>query len=264
VAEQIAAVRAGFWRRGIAFTIDWTIAGLLILFIAPIAFYLTDGRVQFFSSPINVSQCEGLNDLPPGMAPPEFQPNFAARCKFSVFGLQIAETATIGRSTKQGVGTSSVHITIAVDSRGHALSAIMLDWLFWPLFLSLRWWRDRVAASPGRLVTDMHIASAGIERRARNLAKRYLLVALLLVAIWLFQLTITYAASASGFFASGDAKAAFLLSLSPIIVLLPVVIVPIMKGRDVFYDRWSGTAVVLDEPPAESEEKQETAAPAPQ
>jgi hypothetical protein len=264
VAEQIVAVRAGFWRRAIAFLIDCTIIGLLILIVAPIAFHLTNGRVQFVGSPIKMIQCEALKDLPPRMAPPDFQPNFGSRCQTSIFGWQIADTATIGRSTKQGAATSSIHVTIAVDSSGNALDAVMLDWLFLPLLLSFRWWRDYSGASPGRLVTGMHIASASGERPVQNLKKRYLLVALFFAVGWIFQLAINYAAAFSGFLTSGEPGPVFLLSLTPIVVFLPIVIVPIIRRRDVFYDRWSGTAVVLDEPPAESEEKQETAAPAPQ
>lgn len=249
MAEQVQAVRAGFWRRIIAFTVDIFIVMLLLQPVAIFAYSLTDGRIQLSSKIISGQyDCTTLTALPPTITVTAFEPNYIFSCRSTMLGRTVSHLMEIGRKTRSGDTTTDGSVTVALDESDRPIGIFHLDWLLLPLTLLFRWWLDRIAATPGRLLTRIHFeARDPRERPTPGLAKRYGLFALpflplLPPLIWPLDLLNLLGAMPFIYALAG-------LAIAIGTIFLVLGIVPIAKRRDAFYDRCAGTAVVLDNPP---------------
>jgi hypothetical protein len=228
-----------------SFLVDAIVVVLLLQVVAIFAFQLSNGRVQLTHG-VRVKDCTAVTSLPAGMAVPSFTPNYMTSCRSTIFGWPFARTVEVGRKAQDAALLTEISVTVAVDEDGRVIDAFFLDWLVLPLLLVFRWWLDRGDASPGRHATNIHIETASGERPARNLAKRYALFGLIWLPMTLFE-------AWSGIFGGianweRDLEVQGSLSTLTLIALIATVVIPIVRRRDTFYDRWAGTAVVRDKP----------------
>lgn len=128
-------------------------------------------------------------------------------------------------------------------SNGRVIQAFSLDWLFLPLLLVMRWLMDRDVGSPGRLAVNTRLALRFTDSRA-PFAKRYALFALIFLPAYAVEAWWT----AFGDFRNETLDFAIAAAVSALTlgVLLIGVVIPIIRGRDAFYDRRAGTMVVRD------------------
>ena len=246
MTERIEAVRAGFWRRAGALLVDAIIVVVLLELATVIAFQMSNGRVQLAEDGFRALDCTTLAAPPPDVPALSFKPNETRRCRATIFGWPIAHTLIVSDKAKDGSVDSETRF--AVDKSGRLIPGIFLDFLWLPLLIGLRLWRDRADASPGRQAVNTHIAitSTGADR-ASALNKRDALFALPWLPVVLFELwSVVF-----GTIETTDRDLDITKSLNSIaaIVLLVVAVIPIIRKRDAFYDRWAGTAVVRDRQP---------------
>jgi uncharacterized RDD family membrane protein YckC len=249
MAEQAHTTRAGFWRRALAFAVDCVIITLLLQAVAVVAFPLTGGRVQSLTGAIGMQQdCSALTVPPPGVVVTAFEPNYIESCRHSFLGRPVGQSVEIGRRTTTTSGTTDGSITIAVDQNGRPSGILALDWLIIPLTLLFRWRRDRYGTTPGRWLTRIHVEAHDTkERPAPGLTKRYGLFALPfipLLPLQIWPLGLLNMAGVTPFLYAASA-----LAVAELVILL-MIVVPIVRRRDAFYDKCADTVVVRDNSPA--------------
>src|SRR5229473_8182056 len=90
-SDQTVGVRAGFWRRLLAFSIDSIIISVLFQVTVAVLFVATSGRIQIYGD-VTHTKCSKLARVPDGLAPPPPPAGFdaARECNFYFFGAQTA------------------------------------------------------------------------------------------------------------------------------------------------------------------------------
>lgn len=243
--ERREAVRAGFWRRFGALLVDTIIVTVVLELVAVIAFQTSSGRVQLTEG-FRTHNCTTLAATPPDLPALPFVPNESRLCSATIFGWPIARTLDVRLKGKDGSVDSET--LFAADEDGRPIRAIFLDWLWIPMLILFRLWRDRDVGSPGRLAVNTHLAirSPG-SNAASAINKRYALFALPWLPLVLFELWIVL----FGTIETTDSDLDITKSLNSLaaLVLIIAAAIPIVLRRDAFYDRFAGTAVMRDNPP---------------
>lgn len=241
--------RAGFWRRVTAAVVDLILAQVLLLGLVALLFAATAGHVtsaiSFYTS------CRPAAEVPPGIAlPPGFDGPARQVCTSLFFGaptrvLFVARSGIAPGAT--AAGAAQVAVPVSPDGRS-GIRALSLDFLYFPLFILLRWATDRFwRGSPGRRLVGIAVTdrdgTAPAEAVPGLLARRYarfawihLPGAALLLAVACWQVAIGRAPLAL------DALAFFSASVWVGVAHL-VAVMAVFRHQDTFYDAPSGTAV---------------------
>jgi hypothetical protein len=126
-------LRAGFWRRLFAISIDSIIVSVLFQVIAAALFAVTSGEIQTHGD-VAYTTCVKLEKVPEGLAPPPpADVNVARRCDVYFLGLQTGRILQLGHVAKEGALARAQ--TYMLDREGRAIDAISLDWVAAPLLI---------------------------------------------------------------------------------------------------------------------------------
>jgi uncharacterized RDD family membrane protein YckC len=249
-SDQPAEVRAGFWRRWLALLIDGIIISLPFQLMVAILFAATSGRIQQFGG-ITYVNCSMLGTVPDGLAPPPpAGSNFARECNVYFFGAETGRSLQVGRVTREGGSTNTVSRVYMLDSDGHPINGVSIDWVVMVVFIAyLLAMETRTGATVGNRITRIRVVDVAVPSEPsvplRKIVTRYLvmsvgIVPMFAVALAYFGLygTDLEATAASNIFTWLRVTA--VLTFVWIIFLC----VPIVRKRDPLYDRMAGTAVV--------------------
>jgi hypothetical protein len=120
-------LRAGFWRRFFAISIDSILITLPLQFLAIWLYPATGGAVQ---SSGFTAECSNIQRLDLKLEPPPSpHANFARICKSSVFGFETSRTIIVGRIIHNGNFTKSTYDTYYLGTNGQSRSIVHLDWI---------------------------------------------------------------------------------------------------------------------------------------
>jgi RDD family len=124
------SLRARFWRRFFAWTIDGCAVGAVIAAIGILLYWATDGRIRVANTVINTSMCAPGGAMPVGLdLPTDFKVHHVVRCTRTVFGIVHDQTLTVSEVTRSGPLTSTRSITFPTDAAGQPTQAFYLDTL---------------------------------------------------------------------------------------------------------------------------------------
>jgi uncharacterized RDD family membrane protein YckC len=250
--------RVGFWRRWLAFVIDWIVVLFPFQVVAAILFAVTAGGVQMNSGFFSV--CTTEKNIPRALdPPPPHDSNFARLCRVSFFGATTGAILTVGRTTREGITTTTVTQGYMVNADGKSIQGTSIDSIVWLAFLAYvigmicktgktlgaRVAKVRVidAARPG--MTGVPLGKTLI---------RYL--AMVIGAVPAFAVLLYQRAAVGG---SADAMFAghffqwFMFAGALGAIWVVVLIVQIARKTDPVYDRLAGTAVVREPSPGETQ-----------
>jgi len=251
IDATVDSPRAGFWRRWLATLIDAIIVTLPFQILASILFALTAGTVQMESG--FFSACAPAGTIPQALdPPPPHDSNFARVCHTSFFGATTGATLTVGRTTKEGVTTTTVSQTYMLDKDGGPINGTSIDGIVGLAFLAylvvMVW---RTGRSLGARVTKVRIVdtenpgASGVPLRKAII--RYLAMAIGAVpafAILIYRYAI-YGGSADAVF-TADFFQWFIYAAAFGALWVIVLILQIAMKKDPVYDRLAGTAVLRD------------------
>ncbi|MEW6639301.1 MAG: RDD family protein [Pseudomonadota bacterium] len=170
-------LRAGVWRRLIAFAIDSLVISLLFQLLAAGLFTITSGRVQMRGD-LNTTTCVTRTTLPDGEAPPAAAGTIHD-CSITLFGLPTARVLQIG-DTSAGDGQTIMRSSWLTPD-GHPIDALPLDGLAMvALILALVLMECRSGTTLGSRITGIRVIDAAAIDSAtvppHKVAGRYLAV----------------------------------------------------------------------------------------
>ena len=240
--------RAGFWRRAVAAMVDLAIVQILLQVVTAALFATTAGHVT--SGVAFYTSCRPADAVPAGVGvPADFGPATLQLCTSSLFGAPTRSLFVAYHGAGTGAVRDKTPFVAPVTPDGRAgIGAFSLDWLFYPVFILLRWACDRFwRGSPGRRVVGIAITGSGGTASASDLphllARRYarfgwihLPGSALLLAVAGWQAVAEAVPSVIG-------ELAFFFGSAWIGVAHLVAVMAIFRHRDTFYDAPSGTAV---------------------
>lgn len=249
--------RAGFWRRFLATLIDMIVVIVPFQIVAAILFTMSAGNVQMNSGLF--SSCTPAVAIPKALDPrPPHDSNFATICHVSFFGATTGSTLIVGRTTREGVTTTSVRQGYMLDGDGKPINGTSIDWIVQLAFvfylLGMVWKTGRTLGARALQVRIVNAAQPGVPGvpLGQTIA-RYLAMVIGIVpmfAVLLYQRAIV-GGSADAMFTEGFFHwfvAAGVIALLWWLVLL----VQIARKRDPVYDRLAGTAALLSQSDAPS------------
>jgi uncharacterized RDD family membrane protein YckC len=244
-------MRAGFWRRALAISIDLA----LIAFVATIAGVLlfgpTDGRVRISGALIDVTRCSSVDPQRLVLAnPPPFHITDARRCTKSFFGLVHDRTLQVEEVTRSGTITYRRGVTYPVDADGRAVQVFYIDNLLYVLFVGYVLWLEwRFGQTVGKRIMHIRVQSLGggpidFAQAVKRSVIRFLPWLVLLLPIALLSMF-----GADVFFAFVPGAVLWILALVAIVAALIYVVnfVQTTRRRELpWHDRWAATEVVRD------------------
>ena len=265
-ARGVSEPRAGFWRRGIAWSIDGLVATVLagVIIAIPVAwvFAATNGAVQFGGpSLVILEKCTpaALNHLPGGLEPPPASDaNFAVDCRYSLLGLaDTGRVLTVGKvsTVNQGYSstTTSIGRTYGLGADGLPRSVVSLDGLvllFFLLYLILL--QSRYGATAGMALLKIRVIrvesprSVGVPPLKALIRLVVLFVGFVPVLAYLIWRFLPREADLNN---SGYASRSAPILLTAALLLSGAfylwVLIDIIRRRDPVCDRIARTAVVL-------------------
>ena len=239
--------RAGFWRRAVAAMVDLVIAQMLLQVVTAILFATSAGHVT--SGVALYTSCRPAEAVPEGVGvPADFGPATLRLCSSSLFGAPTRSLFVAYHGTGAEAVADKAPFVAPVTPDGRiGIAAFSLDWLFYPVFIVLRWACDRFWwGSPGRRLVGIAITGSGGTASAaelpRLLARRYARFG------WIHLPGSALLLAVAGWQAAADAVPRVLGELAFfgsawIGVAHLVAAMAIFRHRDTFYDAPSGTAV---------------------
>jgi uncharacterized RDD family membrane protein YckC len=248
------SLRAGFWRRAVAFLIDALVIFVPFQVLVVALYASSDGAVQMTSG-ITFTECVNVTRLPEGFdPPPPAGANFARLCRASFFGLETARWVVVGRATQEGTTTKTITRSYAVSADGKPKQATSIDTIaVLALFLYLILLEWRFGAALGKRLVHVRVIDVARPDRV-GIALRG--AVLRNVAIWgglvvmAAVLLVFYVANRgdpdttfSGSFFSWLAVAGVLAAAFYVWIFVHMV-----ARRDPIYDQIAGTAVVHRDP----------------
>jgi uncharacterized RDD family membrane protein YckC len=244
-------MRAGFWRRVLAISIDLALIALVATVAGVLLFGPTNGRVRIGGALIDVTRCSSVDPQQILLAnPPLFHITNARRCTKSFFGLVHDRTLQIAEVTRSGTITYTRSMTYPVDVDGRVVQAFYIDSLILVLFvgyvLLLEW---RFGQTLGKRIMHIRVQSLGggpisFAQAVKRSVIRFLpwlLLLLLLVLLSMF--------GANFLFAFASSATIWILWLVVVVTALLYVVnfVQTTRGRQLpWHDRWAATEVVRD------------------
>src|SRR5712671_3674613 len=126
--DQIA-VRAGFWRRLFALSIDSITISVLFQLMVAALFIATSGRIQMYGD-LTYTTCSKIESVPDGLTPPPSAgSDLAQECKVYFLGAQTARILLVGPATKEGTNAKSESRSYILDRDGRPTSGLSVDWI---------------------------------------------------------------------------------------------------------------------------------------
>lgn len=262
--------RAGFWRRFAATVLDTLIVLVPLQCLVVAGFALTDGVVQG-GMVSTLTVCEPYN-VPPALlaklrpAPPEGSDS-ARHCSGSLFGFPTFAQLVVGKASRETTESGAIiereqWVSYPMNARGQFIDAYRMDipadiafvvailwqWAARGRTLGGRLLRLRIAwRAPDGSVVGPDLGEgigwwAAIKRLLFSWLVGFAFVPGLLLVFGLYFLLSTLGQP-------GLAKIA-LFALIPIgigqLVFLLMILTDIVQRRDPIYDRWAGTAAVVE------------------
>lgn len=128
-SDQSAGARAGFWRRGLALSIDTIIISVLFQLIVAVLFIATSGRIQIYGD-VTYTSCSKRETIPDGLTPPPpARADIARECNISFLGAQTARILQVGPGTKEGTIDVSASQSYMLDREGYPFDGVPVDWI---------------------------------------------------------------------------------------------------------------------------------------
>jgi uncharacterized RDD family membrane protein YckC len=243
--------RAGFWRRWLATLIDTIIVMFPFQVLAAILFAVTTGGVQMNSGFLTI--CAPATTVPQALdPPPPHDSNFARVCRVSFFGATTGATLTVGRTTREGITTTSVVQRYMLDKDGNQIHGISIDGIVWLALLGYlvamicKTGRTVGARAVGIRVVDSTRPDAPGVPLGRAIV-RYLAMAIGVVpvfALLIYRYAVTGGGADAMFTADFFRWFMYAAVLGALWVI--VLVIQIAKKSDPVYDRLAGTVVLKD------------------
>lgn len=238
-------MRAGSWRRAIAFCADCFLVLLLLQVLAITLYPITGGRVQS-EGVIRITQCQwpppAPLSLPYGdpVVPQGIKLSERKVCRVSVLSLPHAHYLQVASD-----GNDHGPATVLLDDGGRATWVLWLDVLLLPVLLLYRvLMESRLGFTLGKRLTGVRIVGEeGLPSVGQSI-KRSLLFLVPAFSAQLFTAG-EYLASSSLLSLSSAATIVFLITAAISILWFAVAAIQITLGLDTTYDRFAGTSVVL-------------------
>lgn len=245
--------RAGFWRRAVAFIIDYIIVALPLQAVVMALFLLTGGAVQG-SFGFYGTVCNDLADIPTALTPPPPAGyNSVVECRNTLAGFDLKKTLTVSKITVETGTRNWISQTYYLGADGKQRDVWPVDIFASVVFFVYLVLMDcRRGATFGKQVlsirTASHLDAVAVGVPARSAFLRYVVMFAALVPGMLVTLGFELAASRGG-------SDPFALLASPYFVVANIVagviflgwfgwiIVSVVRRRDPVYDRVAGTSV---------------------
>jgi uncharacterized RDD family membrane protein YckC len=222
ISDASVSMRAGFWRRAFAFSIDTLIVSVVLQLMVVFLFFATSGRVQILGD-LSYTSCSVLKSVPNGLVPPPpAGVNYARECNVTFFGaptakiLQVGQTkvATTAKDAAATTAASKADIlkTYMLDRDGRPVDGILLDWFAGlVLIVYLVAMETRSGATLGSRAMGIRVidaaAPAGSGVPLRKIALRY--GAMLIGCLPIVAVLLVY----FGLYAAPDALSTWLVQL---------------------------------------------------
>jgi uncharacterized RDD family membrane protein YckC len=250
-SDQPVGVRAGFWRRSLAFLIDVIIISVPFQVIVAFLFVATSGHIQMGSPVAAHTICSKLETVPDGLVlPPPAGSNFALECNVYFFGAQTARILQVGRVTIKETTAQTVSRSYMLDRDGHPIDGVSVGWIVMlALIAYLVALETRTGATLGDRAMRIRVVDVAAPAEPsvplRKIVTRYLAMSIGFLPMLAVMLTYfgpygpdIEEIAASNIFTwvwiAGAAELGWIIFLS----------VQIIRKRDPLYDRMAGTAVV--------------------
>jgi uncharacterized RDD family membrane protein YckC len=244
-------MRADFWRRTLAISIDLALIALIVTVAGVLLFGPTDGRVRIGGALIDVTRCSSVDPQRLVLSnPPPIHITDARRCTKSFFGLVHDRTLQVEEVTRSGTITYRRGETYPVDADGRVVQAYYIDTLILVLFVGYMLWLEwRFGQTLGKRIMHIRVQSLGggpidfaqaVKRSVIRILP-WLLPVLLLMLLSMFSTNFFLA------FASGETI--WILWLVVVVTGLVYVVnfVQTTRRRELpWHDRWAATEVVRD------------------
>ncbi|HEV7308713.1 RDD family protein [Ensifer sp.] len=253
VAVESVMLRAGFWRRAVAFLIDALIIALPMQVLVIVLFALTDGSVQSRFG-IYGTVCNELPSLPivPTMAPPPDY-NSIVDCRVTLAGFDMARTLTVSRVTLEGGVTTRISHVYYLGADGKQRDVWSIDLLAYLVFFAyLVVLESRHGATLGKRLLSIRTTRSddalapGISVRSALLRYGVMFAALVPGILVTFGYSLAvgygggdpYALLSHPAFVGGNIVAGLIF-----FGWFAWIIVSVVRKRDPVYDRAAGTSV---------------------
>jgi len=244
-------MRAGFWRRALAITIDLALIALVVTIAGVLLFGPTDGRVRIGGALIDVTRCSSVDPQQLVLAnPPPFHITNARRCTKSFLGLVHDRTLQVSEVTRSGAITYTRGMTYPVDADGRVVPVFYVDNLILVLFVGYVLWLEwRFGQTLGKRIMHIRVQSLGggpinFAQAVKRSVIRFLPWLLLLLLITLLGMF-----GANVFFAVASGAMIWMLWVVVVFTALVYVVnfVQTTRRRELpWHDRWAATEVVRD------------------
>ena len=237
--------RAGFWRRWIAFLIDYLVVYVPIGALAALLFSMTAGSVQMTSGIFRA--CTSSNQIPQELSPaPPQNANFAVLCRVQFFGLETGRVLTVGRSVREGAVTKTISQGYMIDAVGKPISGFDLSWF---LLIALVAYFVVLFSLTGKSIGALAMRMTLVDRSTPSIPGAPLskvLLRYLAMTIGLLPLL-----AVAAFYGIGGASIEALFI--PLVIAgalggvwAIVLAIQIATKRDPLYDALAGTAILKD------------------
>ncbi len=247
MSDSFTARRAGFWRRFLAFLIDFVIVVVPMQIVVAILFTATSGHVQMTDG-LTYRFCSPVQAIPDLTSPPPAQSNAASLCDTYFLGARTARNLIVARVTREGHVTHSVWRSYMVDASGRPIKGLSLTNIpIAILALYMIAMESARGATLGDRALGLRVARSADSGRSRasfwRVTARYLALALGGAPA---ALTALYFTGGSDPDKIDSAGLFFWLAASGVFALLwyGTALVQIVRKRDPIFDRIAGTAML--------------------
>jgi uncharacterized RDD family membrane protein YckC len=135
--------QAGFWRRSFAFLIDLLLVAALFNLLGVVLFASTEGKVRVGTTiPADYASCSDVPERPTGLIlPDDFKLTRAgtAYCTMYFFGLVHDRVLVVADVQQSGALTVTRKISFPVDTDGHLVNALYIDYFLLLFLLAYLW-----------------------------------------------------------------------------------------------------------------------------
>ncbi|MGN7803428.1 RDD family protein [Ensifer sp. 22521] len=245
--------RAGFWRRAIAFLIDFMLVALPMQAVVVVLFMLTGGAVQA-SFGFHSTVCEDIGDLLIAPTPPPpADYNSVVECRVTLAGFDLKRTLTVSKITVEAGTTTRISQTYYLGPDGKQRDVWPVDFFGFIVFLAyLVVLESRRGATLGKQLLSIRTAShrdafaVGVPVRSALLRYAVMFAAVvpgMLVTLG-FELAVAHGAwdpfvlLTHPFFVGANILAGLIF-----VGWFAWITVSVIRKRDPVYDRAAGTSV---------------------
>ncbi|MBD9538955.1 RDD family protein [Ensifer sp. ENS04] len=242
---------AGFWRRALAFLLDYLIVSLPMQALVIVLFLATDGAVQGRFGLFN-TLCQPVSMLPASLTPPPpVGYNAAVDCRTTLAGFDTQRLLIVSKITTEGSTFTQISQPYYLGLDGRQRDAWSANWIALTVFvLYLLAMEYRWGATLGKMILGIRTANTRgtVEIPFRTVILRYLLMFCALIPGVLVNHGVSFAIAYWSLDPAAILRHPAFLATSALAVVAFIgwygwIAVDIIRRRNPIYDRVVGTSV---------------------